>query len=437
MSTPQFKSRDAMSVYAFNYAARRAKLDGRFKRLKGGPDVRQSVIDEAALRLLEPPVDPVELLPKPLQKKMRQPLPEPIGNVQLHRSPLESPRWVAFVKVYGQLFELGEFWNVKGKELDELVDLRVRKAREAYIHETRYTSKASDETINQEQQENLARLTEAGQERAGDAVKQLENQTQELAEENLIAAQRVLRAKVEAVEDARVCVAGVEYYNKLPFKQRQVFHLVCAGQSDSQIADQLGVARATARLVRAILVGFADQFQTLPPYDEEGGASPVEVPVAVHAPHDESKLDTRIADIIDEENASAWSTGGAEKLHLPEIDRADDSTIHIRRTRVAMGDCKWRGGGSRPSASAMMSGYEYRNATSEDQVFFEHKERLRDAQDMPISEAAESAIRKLAEKLGLDAEQLLKSAALRMSLSADEGLASTIEGPKTKGVTSE
>ena len=39
MSAPQFKSRDAMAVYAFNYVARRAKLDGRFKRLKGGPDV--------------------------------------------------------------------------------------------------------------------------------------------------------------------------------------------------------------------------------------------------------------------------------------------------------------------------------------------------------------------------------------------------------------
>jgi hypothetical protein len=330
MSAPHFKSRDEMAAYAWNCVARRAKLDGRFKRLKGGPDVQLSVINEAALRLLSPQVDPIELLPKPLQKKMRQPLPPPIGNIQLHRSPLDAPRWAAFTKLYRTLFELGEFWSVKGKELDDLVDLRLKKAREAYIHETRYTSKASDETIDQTQQENLSRLTEEGQHEANDAVTLLQNQ----AEESLVAAQRELRSKVEAVEDARVCVAGVDYYNRLPLKQRGVFHAICAGESDSEIARRLGVARDTARLVRAILEGFADKFQTLPPYRVEGGASPVEGPVAPDAPHRESKLDTRIADIIDDENASAWSTGGAEKLQLPEIDRADDSTLHIQPRRA-------------------------------------------------------------------------------------------------------
>jgi hypothetical protein len=43
MSVPQFKSREAMAAYAWNYVTRRAKLDGRFNKLKGGPTVWRAV----------------------------------------------------------------------------------------------------------------------------------------------------------------------------------------------------------------------------------------------------------------------------------------------------------------------------------------------------------------------------------------------------------
>jgi hypothetical protein len=46
MSVPQFKSREAMAAYAWNYVTRRAKLDGRFNKLKGGPTVWRAVIDD-------------------------------------------------------------------------------------------------------------------------------------------------------------------------------------------------------------------------------------------------------------------------------------------------------------------------------------------------------------------------------------------------------
>ena len=362
--TPQFKSRDAMAVYAWNYVARRAKLDNRFKKLKGGPDVRQSVIDTAVLRLLTPQDDPVELLPKPLRKRMLQPV-SPIENfLQLSRSPLDAPRWVAFVKVYRQLFELGSFWSVTGEEWNARVDQAIKKAREVYIDETRYCSPSADETIDQVQQENLSRLTEAGQERANDPVKLLENQTQESAEENLLAAQRELRAKVEAVEDARVRAAGVEYYGKLHRNHRPVFHAICAGESvDATIATRCGVARATVARIRATLEGLADQFQTLPPYDVEGGASAVNVPVAPDVSRVESKLVTRIEDSGDVQPENLGGDNAlrlAETLHIPEIDGAADNTLHLSAARSSerLLGSRWGRGSKMFNATELVTGNE-------------------------------------------------------------------------------
>ena len=359
--TPRFKSRDAMAAYVWQLVRQRAPMDIRFRKLRGGPDVRQSVIDAAVLRLLAPQDDPVELLPKPLRKHMRQPLPAPIGNLQLHRSPLDAPRWVAFVKVYGQLFELGSFWSVTGEERDARVDQAIKKAREVYIEETRYYSPSADETIDQTQQENLSRLTEAGQERANDAVKLLENQTQESAEDNLIAAQRELRAKVEAVEDARVRAAGVEYYSKLPVEHRPVFRAICAGESvDKTIATRCGVARATVKRIRATLKGLADQFQSETPYEVEGGASAVEVPLIPDAWQTESKLITRIEDSSYEDVQLGADNGLriAEKLHIPEIDGGDHNTLHISRRSDRVMGSRWGRGPKMYDAAELVTGVE-------------------------------------------------------------------------------
>ena len=125
----------------------------------------------------------------------------------------------------------------QGQELDDLVVLRVKKkAREMYVRETRYTSTATDETIDQSKQENLSRLTEEGQQEANDAVKLLQDQ----AEESLVAAQRELRAKVEAVEDARVCVAGVEYFNKLPLSSGRCSTWYAPGSQTPRSRDSSG-----------------------------------------------------------------------------------------------------------------------------------------------------------------------------------------------------
>jgi hypothetical protein len=369
MRTPHFKSRDAMAAYAWNQVARRARMSIRFRKLRGGPDVRQSVIDAAALRLLVPQDDSIDLLPKPLRKRMLHPLPAPIGSLQLHRSPTEAQRWAAFVKVHRQLFELGSFWSVTGEERKARVDQAIKKAREAYIEETRYCSPSADETIDQSQQENLSRLTEAGQQLANDPIKLFEQKVQTAAEENLIAAQRELRSKVEAAEDARVCAAGVEYYGKLPRLHRPAFHAICAGESvDATIATRCGVARATVARIRATLDGLADQFQTLPPYEVEGGASVVEVPsLAPDVPQVESKLTTRIDDIscaAAEEEAQPGNFGAgvalnfAEIMHIPEIDGADDSTLHIaRRTDRVMGS-RWGLGPKMYDAAELVTGVE-------------------------------------------------------------------------------
>jgi hypothetical protein len=105
------------------------------------------------------------------------------------------------------------------------------------------------------------------------------------------------------------------------------------------------VARATVARIRTTLKGLADQFQTLPPYDVEGGASAVEVPVAPDAPQGESKLVTRIEDSsyddVHPESTGAGALHLAETLHLPEIDGATDSTLHIYwRTDRVMGS-RW------------------------------------------------------------------------------------------------
>jgi hypothetical protein len=368
MSAPQFRSREEMAAYVWDYVARRARMSIRFRKLRGCPtvrqvvtwddgawryrivrggreDVMQGVINAAVLKLLTPAVDPIDVLSKPLQKKMLGPLPlgKPLGNVQLYFSPFDLPEWRAFVKWHNKRIELGKFWSVTGAERDALVDLEIRYAREAYINETRYYSPSADETIDQSKQENLSRLTEAGQELANDPVKLLTNQTQESAEANLIAAQRELRAKLEATEDAKLSRAGVEYYGKLPGKHRPVFHAICAGESvDATIAARCGVARATVARIRATLEGLADQFQTLPPYEVEGHASPVEIPIAPDAPQEESKLATQIAD-TEYEDALPEGTGEgalhlAESLHMPEIDGAADNTLHLsRRTDRVLG----------------------------------------------------------------------------------------------------
>ena len=106
------------------------------------------------------------------------------------------------------------------------------------------------------------------------------------------------------------------------------------------------------------------------------------------------------------------------ELHLPEIDRADDSRMHVRRRESAshvLGD--WKGARRQFSDSALMRGSESGGRwTSEDQACSDpDKQKLRDAQDRPISEDVATAIRDLAARFGLDAEQLLKSPALRMS----------------------
>jgi hypothetical protein len=106
---------------------------------------------------------------------------------------------------------------------------------------------------------------------------------------------------------------------------------------DATIATRCGVARATVARIRTTLKGLADQFQTLPPYDVEGGASAVEVPVAPDAPQGESKLVTRIEDSsyddVHPESTGAGALHLAETLHIPEIDGADDNTLHISAAR--------------------------------------------------------------------------------------------------------
>jgi hypothetical protein len=427
MKTPQFKSRDAMAAYAWNQVARRARMSIRFRKLRGGPDVRQSVIDAAVLRLLVPQDDSIDLLPKPLRKRMLHLLPAPIGNLQLHRSPTDAQRWAAFVKVHRQLFELGSFWSVTGEERNARVDQAIKKARELYISETRYCSPSADETIDQSQQENLSRLTEAGQQLANDPIKLFEQKVQTAAEENLIAAQRDLRSKVEAAEDARVCAAGVEYYGKLPRLHRPAFHAICAGESvDATIATRCGVARATVARIRATLDGLADQFQTLPPYEVEGGASVVEVPVAPDVPQAESKLVTRIDDIscaAVEEEAQPGNFGAgvalnfAEMMHIPEIDGADDSTLHIaRRTDRVMGS-RWGRGAKMFDAAELVNGNRYGGKFDDPANIALRAER---ELMMCYSESEMKEMQDMADKFGVYLQGLLKSAAVHRALRLHE-----------------
>jgi hypothetical protein len=108
------------------------------------------------------PVALVDLLPPALRAKMLRPLPAPIGNLQLHKSPLESPRWVALERVYAQLFELSPIWDVTGAERNKLIDKAVSNERKKYITATSVSGGPS-KNAKGDTDAALQRYTESGQ----------------------------------------------------------------------------------------------------------------------------------------------------------------------------------------------------------------------------------------------------------------------------------
>jgi hypothetical protein len=310
-------------------------------RKLGGTEARPAVINGAALRLLAPTVDPVKLLPKPLQEKMQRP---GIGN--LFRSPLDAPRWVAFVKTYRTLIELGSFWSVSGEERDALIDRAIDAERKAYCKQTAASDGCA--SLDPATAEELARYSEAGQAFATEPSRQIEAQTQLEAE----AAALEYRAQLEAEENAKLQQAVAAYGRTLRRQQRRALKLLCTDLSltGAKIAVRCRVSEATVSKIRANVEELADKILTIPP--EESSAT-VEAPPA-EVPQDESV--TQIADALE-----AGALDLAAVLQAPDAD-VSESVLHgyarSKNSGAFMRD-NWSGGRRRFNDAEPVTGGRY------------------------------------------------------------------------------
>jgi hypothetical protein len=350
MSAPQFESRDAMAAYAWNSVTRRARLKkhARLRKLRG-IEAKPAVINGAALRLLEPRVDPVELLSKPLQKKMRRQLPAPIVNLQLHRSPLDAPIWRAFVKIYAQLFELSSFWSVSGEERDALIDRALDAERKAVIKATSVS--AGSGSLDPATSEDFARYTEAGNALAAEPSRLLEQQTQLDAE----AAALEYRAQIEAEENAKLQQAVETYARTLNRKHRHAVRLAITEPKlrNCTIAARTGAGAAKVAQIRANIEEMADRILTIPP--EESSSAVEAMPVGVH-----DELLTQIAEAGEVDATAALDL--AATFQAPDIDTdVSESVLHNyakhKSTSTFMRD-NWSGGQRMYSDRALITGDE-------------------------------------------------------------------------------
>jgi hypothetical protein len=322
----------------FDYVARRAKRNFHFRKLRG-TEAKPAVIIGAAARLLTPgklvklppkpgrpvrwrlvPVDPIELLPKPLQRKM---LPPPVGNIQLYK-PTDAPLWLAFVKVYMQLFELSPIWNVKGAARVELIDNAIDTEMKAYIKDTEVSGGSGE--LEPATSEDFARYSDAGQAFAREPTREIEIERQEQLETAALDA----REPIEAAEDAECVAAGADYYRTLRREARRAFRLVCTEPRlpNGAIAARCRVAPATVSKIRATLESICDQFQSTPP-EEEGASTP-------EAPDVNVERDASVEQIADAGEVEALNL--VATFQAPDVDAdVSESTLQNYARRNSSG----------------------------------------------------------------------------------------------------
>lgn len=375
------------------------------------------------------PVDLIEHLPKQLP-------PSPFGNIQL-QALTEDPLWRALDAVYKQLFELSPIWDVQGAARVELIDNAIDAELKDYKKATSDVGgtkpKKSDKKFY-----DLERFTDAGQAYVSTPERERARQEQCDAYE---AAKEARRQETEE-EYAKLVAELSAHAGKLTLQQREAWRMICYEPqlTGKQIAEESGTSEATVTRLRK---WFAEKsrrfFELCAPLDYDGApadAAPdmaiemldVTEPEALGAAEVDTKGNAAALNLA----ADAWAQGLVHGNHSPDTEAEVSGSVlrGYARTRQTA-NAHQAPHRQQYSKSALMKGSESSGRwTREDQASFEHRQRLRDVNDRPISDDVATAIRELAAKFGLDAEQLLKSAVLRMSLT-DASLAMTITGPKS------
>jgi DNA-directed RNA polymerase specialized sigma subunit len=276
--------------------------------------------------------------------------------------------------LYHQLIELGSFWSVPNDsaEQDKLIDLALDAERHAYVKGTANGSPGAGSDrhdLDQGKQAQLSRYTEIGQQVANEPTRLLETQESEREELALLdadARQREERARVEAEEDAKLRRAGAAYYRQLPWKQRQVFHLICKTDlPNGVIARRCQTAPAIVSRIRTTLEGLADEYQTAAPAEIRIGTTTPEPALEIATPttglsHAAGELATQLADAADTPDAGTSTLNAAETLRGPEVnaDELSDRTArgYQRAHESALLGSRWGHGKQWFNADALSSG---------------------------------------------------------------------------------
>ena len=232
------------------------------------------------------PVGLIELLPKPLQKKMQQPPPS-LWNIPLHRSRLDDPRWRALEAVYQQLVELSPIWEVEGAARVELIDNAIDAALKGYKKATADVG-GSKPLKSDKKFFDLERYTETGDAYAREPTREID---QEKRIEEYEAAREQRRHEAEE-EFARLVPLLNEYAGKLTLQQRHAWRLIVNEPelTGEAIADASGASTGKVSQLRAWFGEMIAKFLALCEPPEESAA----VDVAPTAAADETE--TQIAE---------------------------------------------------------------------------------------------------------------------------------------------